>query len=172
MTKQGTWLEQWERVQRYYSLIGKLATNGIPPPSKNGPEIYFLDQVYAFFIFCYHLKDWMKNDSTLRLSPKRLVENFVHRNENACLQICGDICNGIKHLELDPTRIKRPWPAKFEGKADVSRKHVNGKLVSTKWKIFVLTDIGRINVFDLATECMEKWGGFINQNIGPREVED
>jgi len=163
MTKQGTWLEQWERVQRYYSLIEKFTKKGVPPANKDSPELNFLDQHYAFFIFCYHLKDWIDNDTTLNLTRKK-ADKFIKGNTH--LEICGDICNGIKHLKRNEERIRRAWQPEFEKKATVSRKIVEGKLVSKRWKAFVLTDIGKIDVFDLATECMDKWKEFIRQNIG------
>lgn len=168
MAKMGTWLEQWERVQRYYSWVEKI-TNGMPPPNKDCPKINLMDQAYAFFIFCYHLKDWIDSDETLDL-PEKLADNFVHRNENAYLQICGDICNGIKHLKREPEKVKRPQQPEFDEKAIESHEIVDGKEVSQRWKIFVSTDLGRINVLDLATECMEKWREFIEQNISREEI--
>jgi hypothetical protein len=159
MSKQRTWMEQWERVHRYYNRIEKL-TKGIAPTRKNSPEFNFLDEFCAFFVFCYHLKDWIDNDTRLNL-PRKIADTFV--NENECLEICGDICNGIKHLHLDfPKRFP---PAKFEKEARVSLKIDAGKLVSIRAKIFVSTDKGIINAFDLATESMDKWREFIRQHI-------
>ena len=167
MTKRGTWLEQWERVQRSYTRIKQL-TEGITPTKKGSPEFNFKDEFCAFFIFCYHLKDWIDNDKTLSL-PNKLADKFVYKSENECLQMCGDICNGIKHLEL--TDPKREPPAKFEKDARVSRRIEDGKYVSIKANLFISTDKGKHNAFDLATECVEKWKEFIDENIGREEIE-
>lgn len=158
MTKQGTWLEQWERVQRYYNRIKEI-TEGITPTSRGAPEFNFADEFYAFFIFCYHLKDWIDLDGTLKLKGK-IADKFVRKNE--CLKMCGDICNGIKHLKLHKSER---MTAKFEKESKISYDIKNGMVESIKADIFISTDKVRINAFDLATDCMDRWKYFIKENI-------
>jgi hypothetical protein len=66
----------------------------------------YLDIAYAFFMNCYHLKDWIKNDPTIDVSSNT-IEEYVNSIE--CLSICADICNGLKHLKLErPRNDKEP----------------------------------------------------------------
>lgn len=81
-------MKQWyERIKR----IGQR----IP----NEPELRdYLDEVYAFFQNCHHLKDWIMNDDAITPQPRDRVEDFINRNE--CMRLCADLCNGSKHLKL------------------------------------------------------------------------
>jgi hypothetical protein len=83
------WPEQWERVQRLYRELFDLVA-GQPAPVN---ERIALDKFQAFFIHCYQLKDWLKNDPTFS-SPLGGVENFV--NANWALKVCADIANSEK----------------------------------------------------------------------------
>ena len=69
--------EQFERVKRWYSRIRDIY-QGKPHIF---PSDYYQDEVYAFFLNCYHLKDWIKNDDTVEPSKKNNVENFINQNE-------------------------------------------------------------------------------------------
>ena len=50
--------EQLERVRRYYGRFKKL--NG--GMEHIAPSDMYIDDIYSFFLNCYHLKDWLKND--------------------------------------------------------------------------------------------------------------
>jgi hypothetical protein len=89
--------EQFERMKRWYEYF-KSIDQGIPHTLSSD---HYQDVVYAFFLNCYHLKDWIQNDDTLSLT-KQKVEQFI--NQNDCMQVCADICNGIKHLKLSRER--------------------------------------------------------------------
>ena len=60
------------------------------------------DEVYAFFLNCYHLKDWIKNDGAAGVSAQNRVEAFI--NSSRPLKLCADICNAHKHLQLKSPR--------------------------------------------------------------------
>jgi len=63
-----------------------------------------VDDFYAFFVWCFHLKDWLKHDSGLDAKIGADAEDFV--NSNRWLRICADIANGSKHLRFTrPARI-------------------------------------------------------------------
>jgi hypothetical protein len=53
------WTEQWKRVQRGYSDLVDLA---IGRPAEHLDEERAFELLRAFFIECYQLKDWLKND--------------------------------------------------------------------------------------------------------------
>lgn len=89
--------EQLERVNRWYSRFKEIDGGRI----HNMPSDYYQDEVYTFFLNCYHLKDWIKNDPSVG-SVANKVEAFI--NDTTELKLCADICNSHKHLKLDKSR--------------------------------------------------------------------
>lgn len=164
MTKQGTWLEQWERVQRYYKRF-KCINSGMPVTKYKAHEMNFMDEVYAFFVFCHHFKDWIMNDRKLKINQKT-VADFVKSNE--CLTLNAAICTGIKHMKKKSRHLPKIG---IDNRGKVSLKIEEGKTNSIAIKFSVSSDSGKVDAFDLATECMDKWRGFIEQNIDRTEIE-
>lgn len=156
MTKQAMWQEQWERVKRFYERFKQIDRGKL----HNMPSSNYEDEAYAFFVFCYHLKDWIIEDDLLSL-VKREVERFVQSNE--CLSYCADICNGIKHLRLDKRRSDLAEPGFHKRK--VSLELAEGRQPSIGIKFELVTEAKTIDAFELATECVDKWREFIEQNI-------
>jgi hypothetical protein len=64
------------------------------------------DGLFHFFQDAYHLKDWIKNDSTVQTGN---VETFV--SGEVPLRLCADLCNGTKHLQLTKARTGDPSTA-------------------------------------------------------------
>jgi len=87
--------DQLDRVRRYYGRF-KQINDGIEmtEPSEN-----YVDDVYAFFQNCHHLKDWLKNDSEFTNYTNRQIEDHV--TNTPALAVCADLCNGRKHLCLN-----------------------------------------------------------------------
>jgi hypothetical protein len=84
--------EQFERIRRYYQRVRE---------ANNGPELtmssdYYVDDLYSFFINCFHLKDWLKNDPEYKKHTNQEIEDYF--KQNPFLSLCGDLCNGLKHL--------------------------------------------------------------------------
>jgi len=103
-----TWDEQWSRVLRWHErfrLIGKgvVGTNPI--------ECYD-DDVRAFFVSCYHLKDWIKRDPSVPETVRADVEPFVAATP--CLRLAADVANGVKHLDLDGARVEHDASRRLE----------------------------------------------------------
>lgn len=156
MTKSQKFHQQFKRVKRFYERFNKIDKGRIHDMSSANYE----DEVYAFFIFCYQLKDWIKNDKTIKL-PKNQIEKFV--NENDCLSLCADICNGIKHLTRDKERSG--LLPEFKNKK-ISVEYIEGDSYPTigiKFNISIKTKT--IDAFGLATECLKKWEKFIEEKI-------
>jgi hypothetical protein len=164
MEDQGRYKEQFERMIRWYKRYDYIQRDRCRPyPDEiNLEEVFHLsvDDIYAFFLNCYHLKDWIKNDDSLSQSVRDQVEGFI--NKNKCLQICADICNSTKHLKLNQ-----------------APRCVGGDLIeSTLWigardgskyiwvRSTILTDQGERNAFEIARECVNKWREFIDTYIG------
>ena len=157
MTKSQGYQEQFDRVKRFYEHF-KLINDGLPLPCNDKYKIYDLDEIYAFFIFCYHLKDWIKNDDSVDKPIREEVEDFV--SENDCLKVCADICNGLKHLVLNPNRMRSEKQPEFKSKK-VSVNFKGKEQPVMKVKFFVSTDSGKKDAFELATECLKTWEKFI-----------
>lgn len=146
--------EQYDRMRRWYDRFVALE-QGRPHevPSDN-----YLDEIYAFFMNCYHLKDWIRNDNTVAAPVQQSIE--AHINSNRALRLCADICNSLKHLRLTSSR---------SGENPVfGRKQFGLALgqgpptISLKYEVDTTT--GPIDAFSLATECVDAWDSFLMAN--------
>ena len=144
--------EQFDRVQRWYSRFETI-NNGTEHRDSTDN---FQDEVYAFFLNCYHLKDWIRNDPTVG-STKDKVEQFIDGNDE--LKLCGDICNGNKHLNLKKPRSGQD--PKF-GRKDYALELGEQQMIAVKYTID--TTSGPLDAFELATKCLDAWRNFITNN--------
>jgi hypothetical protein len=82
------WREQYDRMRRWYARLIVSAP----------VDDCRVDDFYAFFVFCSHLRDWLKQDPTIDkkigVDAKTLVDG------DRWLGMCADIANGSKHLRL------------------------------------------------------------------------
>ena len=149
--------EQFKRVQRWYERF-KSINNGI---IHNKASEFYEDEMYAFFMNCYHLKDWIINDPATVLVANK-VEKYI--NNNLDLKLCADLCNSLKHLcsgkNIRPTRSKEdPNIGKKSGKLNIGA----GPIIF-EMKIIINTLSGPRDAFDIATKCMEAWDKFYSDN--------
>jgi hypothetical protein len=155
------YLEQYERMQRSYD---RFRENNPEPTDKISSD--YEDNIYAFFMHCYHLKDWIKNDNSVKARMPNIctdVEQFINKSE--ALGLCADLCNSLKHLELKRSRsAERPT---------FGRKKYHHRLnIGSDSSIRLEWLIGRNNkppldVFELATECIAEWDKFL-QRLKPQ----
>lgn len=120
-----------------------------------------IDIMLSFFMHCYHLGDWLKVSGV----NKKTVDDFVHNTYE--LQICRNLTNSTKHLELDPKR-KSP-PQIFDWKkaglpSPIARTHDPfaeslGKK-ETEYLV-ILVDGEEINCKEFMLTCMKKWDEFL-----------
>jgi len=151
-----TFEEQFERVKRWYVGFEKIDQG----KAHHAHSDYYQDDVYAFFLNCYHLKDWIKNDHTVPGPVRGKVEDFINKSD--CLKICADICNALKHLEL-----KRP-PRGGKTPDWIGRKFqllLGGGQPTLGVKYSLMTGKGPKDAFELAEECVREWEQFIKANI-------
>jgi hypothetical protein len=149
--------EQFERVKRYLSKFEEINDGKIHDQSSS----HYDDDVYAFFQACYHLKDWIRNDPAC--SSWSNVEDYI--NNNPKLQICGDLCNALKHLVLD--RHRSTENPNFAG-SGITLSIENGFGVDKEFyisiKYIISTNSGTIDAFALAEDCVKAWETFIQSN--------
>ena len=114
------------------------------------------DDVYAFFMNCIHLKDWIRNDQECQFRDK--VEAYV--NQTPCLETCRQICNSAKHLTLNqgtPSQMKsRIFEFNIGGP-----KH---ETISIRYSVEVNGE--KIDAFALASEYVQKWQEFLASGKG------
>lgn len=144
------YIEQYERVKRWYTRL-KNVTDG---REHNLPSDYYQDEVLAFFINCYHLKDWIINDKSAKVSSKE-VEDFVNKSE--FLRVCGDVCNGSKHLTLTTSRSDKN--TRLGGRNFFLSLGEAIPVFRAKYKI--LSGNKEHDAFSLATSCIEDWERFL-----------
>ena len=146
--------EQWERVKRYFERFERLSRTGRIHDTNS--ENY-VDDIYSFFIHCYHLKDWIEKDPS---SPLRTdVKSFGKKSKS--FQICRDLCLGAKHLTVTS-------PTSDLATHELGRKRVNFN-VSTRvlsMRVFVQTSAGEREAFDVAKKCMGEWEAFLSRPQG------
>jgi hypothetical protein len=148
--------EQWGRVLRRYHSFNQIDGAKACPTGLEDQR----DEVLSFFQDCYHLKDWIKN-SCGNESLNKEVEKFI--TENLCLTVCGEVCNGIKHLDTSRSRGYEKY-----GEISLPRPYVivdtseeNPHVKSVKFSITSDKTGETFDAFDIATECVEKWKDFL-----------
>ncbi len=146
--------EQMERLKRAY---GRLVHIDRGKKNDMNPE-YYRDDLFAFFLNCHHLKDWLKNDSSFRVDGS-VVENYIDQNND--LRICADICNGHKHFVRDKFQRSTESPV-VEGQNVYMKIGTGTSEISIKFTIN--TESGMRDGFELATNCLQLWESFIKQN--------
>lgn len=125
--------------------------------SKNKTDDECLDEIYAFFINCYHLKDWIKNS---RPDLDQGVKNlFDKKSGKECLQICADFANGLKHLELNNFKID---PNTKVDRQDV-KIGASELPCTTKYKWFIKVQQEQYEMFALAIDCIKEWESFFRE---------
>ena len=155
------YLEQYERMQRSYDRFRE-----IKPGLADKISSDYEDAIHAFFMHCYHLKDWIKNDPSVKtqmLSISTDVERFI--SESGALSLCADLCNALKHLELKRSSSdERPT---FGRKQYHNRLSLgSGRSIRLEWLV-QRNNKPPIDAFELATECIAEWDKFL-QRLKPQ----
>ena len=150
MNTEGTYKEQFLRLLRWYERLEGI-TKG---RNHDRHSETYTDDVHAFFLNCYHLKDWLINDQSFA-ACKGEVEAFI--NGHLELQICADICNATKHLRLDRERSHQ-CPAL--GARDVNLTLGNGT-PQISIRFIVETKSCPRDAFELAGKCLALWREFL-----------
>lgn len=146
--------EQYCRLKRWFKRFEEITMSKTHDRSSDN----YQDDVYAFFMTCYHLKDWLKNDESLDISGQT-IEDFVHGYDP--LRICGDICNGHKHLTID--RPKIGGGAKIGGRYFSLNLGNKEALIKVRYEITVEGKV--FDAFNVAKSCVEEWECFLSKNV-------
>lgn len=144
------YLDQFARVKRWYGRLKKI-NDGVQHDRSTD---HYQDEVYAFFINCYHLKDWISKDLNCPLIFKSKVDGKDFIKNSVPLSICHDLAIGAKHLEItrpkndDSTNIdKRLFSLNLGGQDDPN--------IAIRYR--VISDGKSYDAFELATNCLCEW---------------
>ena len=149
------YLEQYERMKRSYDRFRE-----IKPGLTDKITSDYEDNIYAFFLHCYHLKDWVKNDISVKSRVPNIstdVERFI--NESEALSLCADLCSSLRHLELKRSSgDERPTYGRrqYHNRLNVA----SGRSIRLEWLV-KRNDKPPIDAFELATECIAEWDKFL-----------
>ena len=152
------WDEQLERMERYYRCCEEIRSRGTTPDRREDD----CDTVYSFFIHCYHLKDWLKRDCIYAhrgksCSNHRCAECHVQADE--ALKLCGEFCNGIKHLNrLSEQKGRDKTPA-------LPGRGVN-YVDDTAWLYVIWADGTCSDPFEAISAARNAWKAFIIEKGG------
>ncbi|MFD1940581.1 hypothetical protein ACFSKW_54920 [Nonomuraea mangrovi] len=94
------WREQYDRMLRSHKRLISLASGS----SASSDEAK--DALFHFFQDAFHLRDWLYHDTDPGLRSKVAQDELKYSahsiiKTNPILQLCADLCNGTKHLQLD-----------------------------------------------------------------------
>lgn len=152
--------QQMERVERWYKRLSAVTQGKM----HDSPLEYDKDDFYAFFLNCYHLKDWIINDDGLKLDGKKeKVDAFIKANYH--LSVCSDICNGLKHLKRNQKPRSGTQP-KFVMTEHIVHVAPAGLTIRTNYRID--TAHGPMDAFQLATQCVNAWRDFTKTKLQER----
>jgi len=133
-----TWREQYDRMLRWFERLH--AAGEINEQRR--------DDFYAFFVTCFHLKDWLQNDPLVSKSAGKKAEKLV--NDKRSLQACADIANGVKHLVRTNKNLVR-----FDPDARLSIEP-QGEIAIAALKKLWSADM-------VAGRCVAHWQHFLRQ---------
>lgn len=140
------WNGQYNRMLRWFDKFKK--TN---PANFENPQIDDQhDMVYACFQNIFYMKDWLHFDAAI---SKEDLNEFVNRNLE--LQICRDICNGTKHLDLTNASVDDDFTIIRE------YNHFYKVLEQDEYHLIILTGGHKFELKDLAWKCINLWNEFI-----------
>ena len=135
--------EQLSRVNRWFERFAEINHSRLDVRDSD----YRNDVVYAFFINCWAMKDWI---SRTKAVPKADVDDFFHKD--ADMFLCQSIANGSKHLnpsiEIDARQFTMPL----------------GGNPYTEWTFWIRVNGSRVEAFALAGWCMGKVEGFCKKH--------
>jgi hypothetical protein len=135
---------QLDRVRRFLGRVQGL----------HASDVEFQDMMWAFFQNCWHLKDWVKNDPLASDAQKDAVIDRAHAS--VLLGICGDLCNGTKHLGLAGKRSSGTGAEHYLVEITI----VSGGSSTTD--CIVQDGLGNpLSGKQLARDCVNEWEGIL-----------
>ena len=140
------WQMQWRRVERGFLKLQE---------EYNNTELYD-DVIYHFFQDAWHMKDWIKNDSSVLKHVRDQIEAEVSNKRS--LRIAADFANGTKHMLLTRPRAEN---AQLTGRNVSITLGAPGK-ARYEW-VLTLSDTSNTTAEAVARELMEEWNQLLRK---------
>ncbi len=158
------WQEQYGRARRWYRRV---AVTSRPLPS-DVTDDEIVDEFYAFFLFCFHLKDWLTADlKDQRPTIEDEVEGLCGRNDrrtvvgpNWWLCLCADLANGVKHLNVDRTP-RFDVQARLETTVSKPSIEIMNRDDLTATSVTINLNGKLYDASIVARKCMNAWNTFL-----------
>jgi hypothetical protein len=136
------WQKQWQRVE-----IGLRRVEAIYA-GREGHSVDALYDLYAFFLNCHHLREWLAADKvggTSRRTATRVIKGSPY------LRACADLVSRTKHAELTRHWIdSNTSPVPHDAPVFVA----TGK-AAHRWEI--AAGDATYDALDLAANCVAEW---------------
>jgi hypothetical protein len=120
------------------------------------------DDYYNFFVWCFHLKDWLKNDPSVSTETKKAAEELIKTSES--LSLCADLANGIKHLRADRSARVDPDSKVSAILASFHPGNLQNAPFQTGERIVVFAAGSHHDARKLAYDCIALWEDFLKQH--------
>jgi len=145
--------QQYDRMKRFLRRIA----------DQNRDQMDYIDDMWSFFMHCYHLKDWIKNDPQTKSGVGHKVEDKI--TDSAPLRMVADLANRVKHFCLKPNMIKgnnanmasigvtmMPLSLTLES------EETDPASCTVKYRVIIKTDRGdKIDGLQLAEDAVKEW---------------
>jgi hypothetical protein len=145
--EQEGWRGQFARMQRWH----RRALDALDRHPGDAEDF-----IYAFCQAAYHLRDWLQKSSAARQPDLDALMNGA-----PALKLCRDVCNGSKHLTLDPERTNTDHIGLMREYVPPIGANGTGR---SRPRLFVFEDqdgtIEMVDIQDLMSECVEAWTNF------------
>lgn len=121
-----------------------------------------MDDYYHLFVDLFHLKDWLKNDSTFSAS-KEVINSYVENDEY--LKKLQSLVNGIKHLKVTNPDNHYPKAQPIFAKWGNEKEHGEAVVV-----IFTIDAKGRAGDDSMlgsafVVACISSWNKFFLEKV-------
>lgn len=115
--------------------------------------VHYEDGVWSFFIHCWHVRDWLKYDTTVDAAARNRALQAAEAS--LWLQVCADLANGRKHFELQRPRVGA-------GASSVRASMTLGASGPTDWTLEAYVQVdetGRepVAAAEVAWEALRAW---------------
>jgi hypothetical protein len=138
------WKFLWQNLKRWQQRIQKIEI-GRADENSSWDSVDF---VHAFILLCFQMRDWL----IIRGVSKKDLQNLFQTHKE--FQVCRDIANGLKHLDLDKPSISTELGLHreydyFRGGSVYKITFFEGK-EKYEWEIT-----------DFVSACVKKWEQFL-----------
>jgi hypothetical protein len=137
-----------------YERVLRSHLHAFDAEAEQGSTDQQLDAVYAFFMFCFHLKDWIKSDTAVPAPVREAVEDYV--GSSAPLTRAQEVTNSVKHLVRTHGETARVGVEgdTLGGTFVLGTSRLGGRIV-------IRGHNGIEDAKQIADECLDAWADFI-----------